>query len=106
MTDIYRFDVKKQCWTKRKDYTLYMSFKFSGNDFYLTYNNGWYYVCTYFDDDSRRIYSVYRQKETVNGQKCAPGEVVSEFRKQYLKNKITNKIINDFLSDPLNFTNS
>lgn len=98
-TDIYRFDVKKNSWTKRKDYELLYTFKFAGNEYCLTANDEWYFVCSCFDDEDSRLYSLYRQKK----KGAVPGEVVSEFRKLYLKNEITLNKITNFLLEPLKF---
>lgn len=102
-TDIYRFDGKKLSWTRRADYDLVFSFKFLGNEFYLTYKDGNYFVCTYFDEKDSRLYSLYLQKEIEDGLKAAPGEVVSEFRKRYIKNNVTPDIISEFILDPVSY---
>ena len=103
LTDIYRYDTKKDSWTKRRDYDLLNTFKFSGNEYCLTYKDGWYYVCSYFDDNDDKIYCLYKHPEKVDGFKVAPGEVVSEFRKNYLKNEITLDKIQQFLLEPTKF---
>ena len=102
-TDIYRFNEKKNCWSKYKDYDLIYTFKFGGCEFCLTYKDGIYYACAYFDDQDDRLYSIYVQKEIANGEKCMPGEVVSEFRKKYLKNSITTDKIEKFILDPMKY---
>lgn len=97
LTDIYRFDVNKERWTKRKDYELVFTFKFAGNEYCITHFNGWYYVCTCFDNEDSRLYCLYKQKNV----DTTPGEVVSEFRKRYLKNNINLEKITEFLLEPL-----
>ena len=104
LTDIYRFDVNKGKWVKKRDYEYVFSFKFAGNEFYLTHKNGWYFVCGCFDDKDSRLYMLYKQNEAIDGNlRYAPGEIVSEFRKKYLKNGINLEKITEFLLDPLNF---
>ena len=98
VTDIYRYDVGKDKWTKRKDYDQLTSFKFAGGEYCLTYKDGWYYVCSAFDDEDNRLYCLYKQKKTKND---VPGEIVSQFRKLYLKNNITTEKVKEFLIDPI-----
>lgn len=97
ITDIYRFDVSKEAWTKRKDYELVFDFKFAGNEYCITKEKGWYYVCSCFDNEDNRLYCLYKQKD----ENTTPGEVVSEFRKRYVKNNINLEKITEFLLDPL-----
>ena len=94
---ILRYDVKKGAWVRHKDYEYLQSLRFANREFHLVYKNGYYFVCT---DKGGDIASLYYKKEVENGEKIFPGEVVSLFRKNYLKHKITDEMVDMFLDNP------
>ena len=101
LTDVYRYDSRKGKWVERHDYEIMQSFKFSGVEFCLTYKDGYYFVCAQWKRGD--LYSLIYKKKIVDGYKVTPGEVVSDFRKQYIKNAITAEKIESFLTDPVKF---
>ena len=96
-TDILRYSTKKNCWCKCGDCDLLQNLRFANREFYLTYKKGCYFICT---EKGRDIASVFRMKEGEGAGKVLPGEVVSEFRKGYLKNGITPEMVDLFLEKP------
>ena len=100
-TDVFRFDVNKDKWVEKHDYEILQSFKFSGSEFCLVYKKGYYFICV--QDKKGYLYSLLYRKKEENGLKLTPGEVVSDFRKQYLKNEINSEKIDKFLQDPVKF---
>lgn len=103
LTDLFRYDVKKDKWVEKRDYELVQSFKFSGSEFYLLYKCGYYFIG--YESSKGNLYSLIYINEDENELKLTPGEVVSYFRKQYLKNGINRDKIERFLSDPIKFGN-
>lgn len=101
-TPILRYNAKKGEWCTHKDYDLLQSLRFANREFYLVYKNGYYFVCT---DKGKGMASVYYKKEVEDGDKILPGEVVSLFRKNYLKNGITPDMLELFLEDPVSYQN-
>ena len=99
-TQILRYNVKKGEWCTHRDYDLLQSLRFVNREFYLVYKNGYYFVCA---DKGKDIASVYYKKEVEDGDKILPGEVVSLFRKNYLKNGITPDMLELFLEDPVSY---
>ena len=100
-TDIYRFNVSQNKWALKKEYDLLLNFKFSGKEYYLTRNGGWYFVCV--SSNNGDLYSVKYYKEAENGERILPGEILSEFRKEYLKRKLTKEDVDKFIADPMPF---
>jgi len=100
-TDIYRFDISKGKWAEKHDYEVKQCFKFSGSEFCLVYKKGYYFMC--FQGKKGDLYSLIYKKQVDNGYKLTPGEIVSDFRKQYLKNAITVEKIESFIADPIKF---
>lgn len=101
LIDIYRFDGRKDKWVLKHDYELLQNFKFAGIEFYLTYNKGYYFVCTLSKRDN--LYSLIYRCEIEGGYKLTPGEVVSDFRKQFLKHSMNKDLVEKFLSDPMKY---
>ena len=101
VTDVYRFDINKRKWVEKHDYEVKQCFKFSGSEFCLTFKKGFYFMC--FQDKKGNLYSLIYKKQIDGGYKLTPGEIVSEFRKQYLKHGITQEKIEEFLMDPVKF---
>lgn len=99
-TDIHRFDRKKDSWVKMKDYDIVTSFKFSGNEFVLLYKGGVFFVGV---EVKGNVMSLYYVRENDDGKKVLPGEVVSMFRKLYIKNGITQEVLDGFLKDPVGY---
>ncbi len=96
-TPILRYDIRKGEWVRRKDYEYLQNLRFANREFYLVYKNGYYFMCT---DRGNDIASVYYKKEVEDGEKIFPGEVVSLFRKNYLKRGITDEMVDLFLDSP------
>lgn len=94
-TNILRYDGGK--WNKCKNCEYLQNFRFANREFYLVKKDGIYFVAT---DKGADIASVYLKSETENGEKILPGEVVSLFRKEYLKHNITQEMIELFLNNP------
>ena len=100
-TDVFRFDINKSKWVEKRDYEILQSFKFSGLEFCLTYKDGYYFIC--YQNEKGCLYSLLYKKKETDGFKLTPGEVVSDFRKQYLKNAINLDKIEKFIQDPVKF---
>lgn len=100
-TTILRFSPKKGEWAKCKDCDYIQNLRFVNREFYLVRKNGYYFICT--DKGKNDIASVYYKKEEENGEKILPGEVVSLFRKEYIKNAVTPEMVDFFLEDPLSY---
>ena len=94
-TTILRYDGEK--WYKCKNCDYIQNFRFANREFYLVKKDGMYFVTT---DKGADIASVYIKSETEKGEKILPGEVVSLFRKEYLKHDITQEKIETFLNNP------
>lgn len=94
-TSILRYDGGK--WTKCRNCEYLQNFRFANREFYLVKKDAVYFVTT---DKGADIASVYLKPETEKGEKILPGEVVSLFRKEYLKHNITQEMIELFLNDP------
>lgn len=101
LADIFRYDIKKDKWAEKHDYEVIQSFKFSGSEFCLVYKGGYYFICV--QSSKGNLYSLIYREEKENGYKIPPGEIVSDFRKQYIKNGINKDKIEKFLSDPVKF---
>lgn len=99
-TDLFRYDKSKSEWTKRKDYDIISSFKFSGNEFFLLKKCGVFFIAISVNGN---LMSLYYVLENDNGSKIFPGEAVSTFRKLYAKNGVTQQMLDDFLSDPVGY---
>ena len=99
-TQILRYSVKKGGWSTYGDCDLLQNLRFANREFYLVYKKGCYFMCT---DKGKSIASVYYKKEIEDGDKILPGEVVSLFRKNYLKNGITPEMVELFLEDPVSY---
>ena len=104
LTDIFRYDVSKKKWVLKRDYEVLQSFKFSGSEFCLVRKDRYYFIC--YQNNKCDLYSILYKKSNENGYKLTPGEIVSDFRKQYLKNSITREKIEMFLTDPVKFGKS
>jgi hypothetical protein len=100
-TDILRYSMKKHEWYKYRDCDYVQNLRFMNREFYLAYKNGCYFICT--DRGKKDIASVYYRKENENGENVLPGEVVSLFRKEYIRNKVTPEMVDLFLEDPAEY---
>ena len=101
LTNIYRYDLKKQEWTLKRDYEIALNFKFSSNDFYIVKKSGYFFVTIAYKDNA--LYTLYYIKENRDGEKVLPSEVASDFRKKYLKNNITQQAIDRFIDSPTKY---
>ena len=99
-TPILRFNREKGEWVTYRDCEFLQNLKFAGREFYLVYKNGCFFICTDKGDD---LVSVYLKKEMDGGYKTLPGEVVSEFRKKYLKLGVTSEMFELFLDNPVKY---
>ena len=97
LTDILRYDVKKGCRVKLKNCEIQSNFLFSKMDFYLVKKDKTYFICIPSDGEL-----VLLTKEPDNGRTA--GEVISDFRKNYLKNRITKEMIEQFIADPMKYS--
>ena len=97
---IQRYSAKKDTWFTYRDCDLLQNFRFANREFYLVYKNGRFFVCAEKKGDP---VSVYTQKEGDGNEKKLPGEIVSEFRKKYLKNGITPEMLETFLDNPVKY---
>lgn len=103
LTTILRFHGKKgeePKWHKYKDCEFIQNLRFMNREFYLVYRDGVYYMTT---DKGADVASVYLKKEVDGAEKLFPGEVVSLFRKEYLKHNITSDMVDLFLEDPVKY---
>ena len=97
-SDILYFDRKENKRIKMKDCEIINDFIFSRNNFFLVYKKGVYFICIPHDGD---LISLWHKIAYENKKKIPSGEVISEFRKNYLKNGIEQKDIDFFIADPL-----
>jgi len=101
-TDILHFDRKKDKRVAIKDCDLLSNFLFNKMDFYLVYKTGYFFICTSFNKD---LVVLWIKKEIKNSEKITAGEVVSQFRKNYVKHNITKEKIELFLNNPIEYEN-
>lgn len=100
LTDILHFSREKNKRITIKDCSLLSNFLFNKIDFYLVYKAGYFFVCTYYNKD---LVVLWFKKEIDNNEKIVSGDVVSQFRKNYLKHSITKEKIELFLSNPIEY---
>lgn len=93
LTDTWSYSNKQGKRIKHKDCEIVNNFRFSQNDFYVLLHKNIYYVCYSHNGE---LYVVWHK---VNKDTSA-GEVVSEFRKGFIKNKITQQDISNFIENP------
>ena len=101
-TDILRYDIDKKTWVLRKDHDLLQNFKFAGIEFYLVYKQVIYFICVMTPKND--LFSLVYRKEKENGLKLTPGEIVSDFRKNFLKHNVDKTLIENYFQDPLKYT--
>lgn len=100
LVDILHFNRKQNKRIPIKNCKLISNFLFNKVDFYLVYKAGYFFVCTNLKSD---LAVLWIKNEIENGEKIASGEVLSQFRKNYVKHNITKEKIGLFLDNPIEY---
>lgn len=99
-TDILHFSREKNKRVPIKNCEIVSNFLFCKFEFFLLHKNKMFFICFL---SNRELFLVWKKSEYSNGNKLLPGEILSEFRKLFLKNKINKDKIDLFIADPLTY---
>ena len=98
--EMFHYDTNKGKRVVVKDCEIVNNFFFSKNDFYLLRKNRIFYVCISVKGN---LILVWYHPEHKNGEQFYPSDIISEFRKGYIKAGIAQEDIDSFLTDPVKY---
>ena len=79
---------------------LLNEFMFSRNEFYLLRKDDIFFMCVSDDGD---LVMVWKHPVKKDGEEFTAGDVMSIFRKEYVKHGITMDMLNTYLTEPLKY---